>query len=639
MQNKIWYKCLSFLEDESVQDVERLLSRVEKPGRYVGGEYNSVRKKWEEVQVRVAFAFPDVYEVGMSHLGLQILYAIVNDRADSLFERVFAPWPDMERLLRENSIPLFTLESRRPVKDFDILAFTLPYELTYTNVLNIMELSGINPVAGAREEGDPVVIAGGPCAFNPEPIASFIDLFAVGEGEEVIHEILDAYILSRKAGEGRREFLRRAAGVPGVYVPSLYEVDYDHGGRVTGVRPLYPEVSPHIAKRVIRDLDAVSFPVRPVVPLVEAVHDRGMLEIFRGCTRGCRFCQAGVIYRPVREKKKETLVSQGREVARNTGYDEISLSSLSSVDYSHLSPLVDRLLEAFNTDRVSISLPSLRADAFSVGIARRLQEVRKSALTFAPEAGTQRLRDVINKKVTREALLSAAEAAFTSGWLRLKLYFIIGLPTETEEDLNGIGILVDDLLAVGERCGVPRGRLRLTVSASCFVPKAHTPFQWEPMAHIEMLNSKIAFLKSRLKDRRVDFDWHDPEMSFMEAVFARGDRRLGGALLEARRGGCRFDGWREYFSFKRWEDAFARAGLDPAFYAYHRYSYNDVLPWEHIETGVSRDFLIAEHQRAYRAESTADCREGECAGCDVCNLLDVAPVISQSGGRMCSDTE
>ncbi|MEW6182877.1 MAG: TIGR03960 family B12-binding radical SAM protein [Bacillota bacterium] len=616
-----------------MQDVEQLFSRVEKPGRYVGGEYNSVRKGWDEVQVRVAFAFPDVYEVGMSHLGLQILYAAVNDRADSLLERVFAPWPDMERLLRENNIPLFTLESRRPVKDFDILAFTLPYELTYTNVLNIIGLSGIDPVAEARKNDDPLVIAGGPCVFNPEPLASFIDLFAVGEGEEIIQEILDAYILSRKAGEGRREFLRRAAGVPGVYVPSLYQVAYVQG-EVEGVSPLYPDVPARVAKRVIRDFDSVSFPVHPVVPLIEAVHDRGMLEVFRGCTRGCRFCQAGVIYRPVREKKKETLINQGLELARNTGYDEISLSSLSSVDYSSLSPLIDRLLEAFNTEQVSISLPSLRADAFSVGIARRLQEVRKSALTFAPEAGSQRLRDVINKKVTREALLSAAEAAFASGWLRLKLYFIIGLPTETEEDLEGIGVLASDLLAVGEKCGVPRGRLQLTVSASCFVPKAHTPFQWEPMAYTEALNGKITFLKNRLKDRRIDFDWHDPRMSFMEAVFSRGDRRLGGALLEAHRSGFHFDGWREYFSLERWEESFARAGLDPAYYAYHRYNYSDVLPWDHIDSGVSRDFLMEEHQRAYRMEPTADCREGECAGCGVCTVFEVEPVISEVGDRM-----
>lgn len=615
-----------------MQEIERLLQRVERPGRYVGGEYNAIRKDWNEIPLRVAFAFPDVYEVGMSHLGLQILYAVVNSRPDTLMERVFAPWPDMEALLRENEIPLFALESGRPVKDFDILAFTLQYELTYTNVLNIMELSAINPVAGARRETDPLVIAGGPCAFNPEPLAIFIDLFVIGEGEEVIHQLLDAFIRARREKAGRQVFLREAAGIPGVYVPSLYEVDYGSKGKA--VRPLWPGIPEKISKRVVKELEKAPFPLRPVVPLVEAVHDRGMLELFRGCTRGCRFCQAGIIYRPVREKSLEVLLAQGRALIRNTGYDEISLNSLSSVDYSHLCPLIDDLSAAFKPERVSISLPSLRADAFAVEVARRLQEVRKSTLTFAPEAGTQRLRDVINKEVTREELLAAAEAAFSAGWFRFKLYFMVGLPTETEEDVEGIVALVTDILKAGESCGVPRGRLQVTVSVACFVPKAHTPFQWEPLAPVVELEEKIAQLKKWFKDRRVDFDWHDPRMSFLEAVFARGDRRLGRALLEARRAGCRFDGWREYFSLDLWKKAFAAAGLNPEEYAYRRYGYDDTLPWDHIDAGVSREFLIEEHRRAYRAEITPDCRRGTCVGCEVCPGLGVEPVVIQGEGRV-----
>jgi radical SAM family uncharacterized protein len=615
-----------------VLDVERLLRWVEKPGRYTGGEYNAVKKNWGDTPVKLAFAFPDVYELGMSHLGLQILYGVVNARTDTLMERVFAPWPDMEALLRERGIPLFSLESHRPVKDFDILAFTLQYELTYTNVLNMMELSGVNPLAGERSGDAPLVIGGGPCAFNPEPLAPFFDLFVIGEGEEVIHELLDAYLRSRREGGKRDEFLLEAARIPGVYVPSLYEARYHPDGKIAAVEPR-PGVPAKVAKRIVKDPDRIPIPVQPVIPIIEAVHDRGMIEIFRGCTRGCRFCQAGIIYRPVREQRFERLLAQGRALAQNTGYDEISLSSLSSVDYSHLSPLIDQLLSSFNPEKVGVSLPSLRADAFSVEIARRLQEVRKSTLTFAPEAGTQRLRDVVNKEVTRDALLNAVAAAFTAGWFRVKLYFMIGLPTETQEDIDGIAALVHDVLQVGERSAVPRNRLRLTVSTSCFIPKAHTPFQWEPLAPVEELKEKIGRLRRQFKDRRVEFDWHDPYMSFLEAVFARGDRRLGKVLSEARRSGCRFDGWREYFSYGQWAQAFSNAALDPAGYAYRRYDYHDVLPWEHIDTGVNRGFLEEEHRRAYRAETTSDCRRGRCTACGVCTALDLEPLLAE--GETC----
>lgn len=609
--------------------IEHLLQQVQKPGRYTGGEYNSVRKNWNKVAVRVAFGFPDVYEIGMSHLGLQILYNTVNERYDALMERVFAPWPDMEALLRREGIPLFSLESRMPIKEFDILAFTLQYELTYTNVLNMLELAGVTLLASERGNGEPVVIAGGPCAFNPEPLAAFFDLFVIGEGEEVIHELLDAFIRAKREGKDRRTFLRDAAEIAGVYIPSFYEVNYFSDGRIAGIRPVVPGIPERVTKRVVSNMDAASFPVRPIVPWIEAVHDRGMVEVFRGCTRGCRFCQAGFVYRPVREKSLARLLSQGLELARNTGFAEISLSSLSSVDYSQLQPLIDRLVPALKPERVSVSLPSLRTDAFAVEIAQRLQEVRKGTLTFAPEAGTQRLRNVINKKVTEEDLLKAAEAAFMSGWLRIKLYFMIGLPTENEEDLDGIGSLVSAVLKVGERCGVPKGRLRVTVSAACFVPKAHTPFQWEPQATREELRKKTEYLKLRLKDRRVDFNWHDPETSFIEAVFARGDRRLSAVLLSAQRLGCRFDGWREYFDFTAWQRAFQENGLDPEGYAYRRYGYNEILPWDHIHTGVSREFLIQEHERAFKAEVTPDCRREKCFACGVCPALGVAPEIIQ----------
>ncbi|HIE12521.1 MAG TPA: TIGR03960 family B12-binding radical SAM protein [Desulfotomaculum sp.] len=614
--------------------IEHLLQQVQKPGRYTGGEYNSVRKNWDEAAVKVAFAFPDVYEIGMSHLGLQILYHTVNERRDVLMERVFAPWPDMEALLRKEGVPLFSLESRRPVKEFDILAFTLQYELTYTNVLNMMELAGVTLLAAERGEGEPVVIAGGPCAFNPEPLAAFFDLFVVGEGEEVVHELLEAFIRAKREGKDREGFLRDAAGIAGVYVPGFYAVDYFSDGRVIGIRPVVPGIPERITKRVVSNLDAAPFPVRPIVPWLEAVHDRGMVEVFRGCTRGCRFCQAGIIYRPVREKSLERLLLQGRELARNTGFDEISLCSLSSVDYSQLQPLVDRLTGALKPERVSVSLPSLRIDTFAVEIAQRLQEVRKGTLTFAPEAGTQRLRNVINKDVTEEDLLKSMEGAFTSGWLRVKLYFMIGLPTETEEDLDGIARLAAAVLKAGERCGVPKGRLRVTVSTACFVPKAHTPFQWEPQITRAGLRERIGYLRRKLSDRRIHFDWHDPEMSFIEAVFARGDRRLGAALLSAQRLGCRFDGWREHFDFARWQRALEESGLKPEEYACRRYRYDEVLPWDHIDTGVSREFLIQEHARAFLGEVTPDCRREECIACGVCPALGVVPEIMQGEMRV-----
>ncbi|MHB1041390.1 MAG: TIGR03960 family B12-binding radical SAM protein [Eubacteriales bacterium] len=608
--------------------LDKILPGVQKPARYAGGEWNSVRKDWSRAKARVVFAFPDVYEVGMSYLGLQILYGIVNSRPDALMERVFAPWPDMEGKMRESHIPLFSLESRRPVRDFDMLAFTLQYEMSFSNVVNMLELSGISIWSAERGEEDPLVIAGGPCSFNPEPLADIIDLFVLGEGEEAVNELLDSYLDAKKRGLSRGEFLLAAAGLPGVYVPSLYVVDYREDGSVLEVRPIKAGVPVKVKKRVVRDLDLAPFPTRPVVPSTEVVHDRIILEVLRGCTRGCRFCQAGMIYRPVREKESGTVLSQANALLESTGYGEISLTSLSTSDYTPVRRVIKSLMDEHSGRGVSVSLPSLRVDNFSVELAREVQRVRRSSLTFAPEAGTQRLRDVINKGVTAEDLLFASGAAFQAGWRAIKLYFMIGLPTETCEDLDGIVALARAVLEEGKKKGVPRGKLKVTVSASSFVPKAHTPFQWVPQVSLEELKKRQAYLSERLKDRAIKFNWHDPETSFLEAAFARGDRRLGAVLYEAFRLGCRFDGWTEHFHFGRWQEAFRRAGLDPAWHAYRRYNYDDVLPWDHLDSGVEREYLEEEHIRAIHGITTPDCRAGSCSACGLCAALEIGPVYA-----------
>ncbi|MCL6610516.1 MAG: TIGR03960 family B12-binding radical SAM protein [Peptococcaceae bacterium] len=612
------------------EELERLLDRVQKPARYAGGEWNSIRKDWDETGVKVAFAFPDVYEVGMSHLGLQILYHTVNRRPDALMERVFAPWKDMEGLMRDHGLPLLTLESRRPVSDFDILAFTLQYEMSFTNILNMLDLAGIPLRSSARSPGHPLVIAGGPCAFNPEPLADFIDAFAIGEGEELINDIIDAYRAGR--GRDRERLLRKLAGIGGVYVPAFYRVRYNDDGTVQSVKPVAEGIPERITKRLITGFDRSDFPVNPIVPNMGVVHDRIMLEVMRGCTRGCRFCQAGSIYRPVREKSPETLIDQAFRLVKNTGYDEISLVSLSSADYTGLKPLVKGLLDRVEGMGVGVSLPSLRADAFSVDLAREVQRVRRSSLTFAPEAGTQRLRDVINKGVTEKDLVEAVSAAFGAGWQAVKLYFMIGLPAETREDLDGIAGLARLVLKKGEEAGVGRGRLRVTVSVSSFVPKSHTPFQWEPMNTLEEIRDKQKYLKGLLKDKRVSFKWHDPEVSFLEGVLSRGDRRLSAALERAWRLGSRFDGWSECFDFKTWQKAFEETGTDPGWYAHRRYSHEDVLPWDHIDAGLSKAFLVREHRRAMSALPTPDCRGGKCPACGVCNGMGAKPEIIAGGG-------
>ncbi|MFZ5647065.1 MAG: TIGR03960 family B12-binding radical SAM protein [Bacillota bacterium] len=604
---------------------ERLLDKVQKPARYAGGEWNSIVKDWERTDVKIAFAFPDVYEVGMSHLGLQILYDTVNRRPDALLERVFAPWTDMEELIRQHGLPLLSLESRMPLGQFDIVAFTLQYEMSFTNILNMLDLAGIPVKASERGPGYPLVIAGGPCAFNPEPLADFIDVFALGEGEELFHDIIDVYKAFR--GRDRELLLTELAGTGGVYVPSLYRVTYNPDGTILSVKPRNPGIPAKITKRAVSGYDRVTFPEKPIVPNTGVVHDRIMLEVLRGCTRGCRFCQAGAIYRPVREKSPETLIKQAEQLVKNTGYDEISLTSLSSADYTGINPLVRGLLERFKGQGVGVSLPSLRVDAFSVDLAKELQKVRRSSLTFAPEAGTQRLRDVINKGVTEKDLLDAVSAAFGAGWEAVKLYFMIGLPTETREDLDGIASLAGLVLKKGEEAGVKRGRLKVTVSASSFVPKSHTPFQWEPQNTLNDLREKQQYLKALFRDKRISFKWHDPEVSFLEGVIARGDRKLSAVLERAWSMGSRFDGWSECFDFRRWMDAFKEAGIDPEWYAYRRYAYDDVLPWDHIEAGLDRRFLVREHKNAMMAKPTPDCRSGRCPGCGVCPGMGLNPEI------------
>jgi radical SAM family uncharacterized protein len=587
-------------------DIEGLLNRVEKPARYTGGEYNSVYKDKREVEVRFAFAFPDLYEIAMSHLGLRILYYLLNQRKDTWCERVFAPWTDMEKLMRENGIPLFALESRDAVSEFDFLGFTLQYEMGYSNVVNMLSLAGIPILANEREEGHPFVIGGGPCAYNAEPLADIFDFFVLGEGEEVLTPILDTYIEWKKRGGTRREYLERVALIEGVYVPSLYNVRYNEDGTIKSVLPVSDRFPERINKVIIKDLDKVFFPDRIIVPFTEIVHDRVMLEIFRGCTRGCRFCQAGMVYRPVREKSPEVLEDQAERLIKNTGYEEVSLASLSTSDYTHLEPLVKQLIAAHGEKGVGLSLPSLRIDSFSLDLIREIQKVRKTGLTFAPEAGTQRLRDVINKGVTEEDLMTSVGAAFSAGYNNLKLYFMVGLPTETVEDIDGIADLafkvVDRYYATDRE---KRGRgLKVTVSTSCFVPKPFTPFQWQPQDTIESFRDKQDRLKKRLKHRAITYNWHQPETSYLEAVFARGDRRLARVLIRAWELGCRFDGWKEHFDFAKWQKAFADCGIDPDFYATRPRSYDEVLPWDHVNVGVSREFLKRENERALKARTT-----------------------------------
>ena len=597
------------------KEVEKLLLKVQKPGRYVGGELNSVIKNKDEVDVRFAFCFPDTYEIGMSHLGMKILYSVLNEKPYIWCERVFAPWLDMEELMKEKNIPLFALESGDSITDFDFIGFTLQYELSVTNVLNMLKLADIPIKSDDRKSLGQIVVAGGPCACNPEPLAPFIDIFFIGEGEEVDLEVVELYRKCKAENKTKDEFLRLASQIKGVYVPALYDVEYNGDGTLKSFTPRdnAPAV---VEKRLMMDMDNSYFPENFVVPNIEIVHDRAVSEIFRGCIRGCRFCQAGFLYRPVREKSVETINSQCKALCDNTGYDEVSLSSLSSSDYTKIIDLLTELNVWANEDKVSISLPSLRVDGFSDDILDRIKTVRKSGLTFAPEAGTQRLRDVINKNVREDELKETCSKAFNSGWTKVKLYFMIGLPTETYEDVEGIAKLAQMVVDTYYSCeNKPKGKsVTVTISTASFVPKPFTPFQWYGQNSREMLMDKQKHLKDSITTKKINYNYHDADTSFIEAVFARGDRRLAKSLELACEKGFRFDGWGDCFSLEKWLEVFEECGIDPDFYATRERELDELLPWDFLDYGVKKEFLLKEREKAYDDAVTPHCRL-KCSNC------------------------